>query len=52
MVRRILLPLLGVIAMQVHAAGHFDIDDAGTLDLQREDAKQRGKNTSGHGRAF
>jgi hypothetical protein len=32
MVRRILLPLLGVLAMQVHAAGHFDIDDAGTLD--------------------
>ena len=30
--RRILLPLLGVAAMQVHAAGHFDIDDAGTLD--------------------
>jgi len=32
MARRILPPLLGVLALQVHAAGHFDIDDAGTLD--------------------
>jgi hypothetical protein len=32
MAQRILAPLLGVLALQAHAAGHFDIDDAGTLD--------------------
>ncbi|MDM0020749.1 hypothetical protein [Variovorax saccharolyticus] len=32
MARRILAPLLGTLALQAQAAGHFDIDDAGTLD--------------------
>ena len=32
MARLVLLPLLSLLAMPGHAGGHFDIDDAGTLD--------------------